>query len=134
MNSLERPQRKASVFKVSHHGSSNADCLETWDQLLVPEPKAILAPWRRGPGSLPGKTDVQRILSHTPHAYASSGSSTGTVKRSGIVAKAIRESGAGLRRASSELGMIRLRRSLANKGSWRVCLYGSACHLRNFAA
>ena len=133
LNNPERPQRRASVFKVPHHGSSNADMPEAWNQLLESEPLAILAPWRRGAGVLPRKDDVRRILSRTPCAYASARSTAGAVKRHGMVAKTVRGARARMRIGLGPVGMVRLRRSLANEQSWRVNLLGSACHLRDFA-
>ena len=133
VNSPERPRQKASVFKVPHHGSSNADLPEAWSELLETGPFAVLAPWRRGSGVLPRRDDVRRILSRTPHAYASAGSSSGAVRRSGMVARAVRESKARLRREFRALGMVRLRRPLAHGGFWRADLFGAASHLQDLA-
>lgn len=134
LNNLERPRRRASVFKVPHHRSSNADMPEAWNQLLESEPLAILAPWRRGAGVLPKREDVRRILSRTRCAYASARPTVGAVKRHGMVGKTVRGAGARMRIGLGLVGMVRLRRSLANGRPWRVDLFGSACHLRDFAA
>ena len=66
-----RPEGRASVFKVPHHGSVTADAPEVWRQMLEPEPLAVLAPWRRGDKALPTPEDVARILSRTMTAFAS---------------------------------------------------------------
>ena len=134
LDSAERPRSRASVFKVPHHGSSNADVEETWHQLLEAEPVAILAPWRLGRSALPGKSDIKRILSHTPHAYASARSASRTAKRHGMVAKTLRSAKVRMRGEAGSPGMVRLRRSLTDEESWRVRLVGSACRLRDFAA
>jgi len=132
-----RPRWKASVFKVPHHGSANAHLQEVWDELVEPEPIAILAPWRRGGGALPQEGDVDRILSCTPNAYATTGGPSGGISMDGWVRKKLRRDGArvveeaGSRDTS---GIIRLRRSMAGEGLWRVDLFGSACHLSEFAA
>ena len=134
LGSRERPPQRASVFKVPHHGSRNADLPEVWNRLLTPEPFAILAPWRLGAGALPGTGDVERILSRTPHAYASAGFASGAVRRRGIVDKKLRGANVRIKREVGVPGMIRLRRSIGDGGPWRVELFGSACHLRELAA
>lgn len=129
-----RPRSKASVFKVPHHGSGNAHLQEVWDELLEREPFAILAPWRRGRGALPKPEDVKRILAHTPNAYATAEAPAGPAPRNRWVKKRLKTLGARIAPESGSPGMIRLRRSLAGEDSWRVELFGSACHLKEFAA
>jgi len=129
-----RPRCRSSVFKVPHHGSANAHLEGVWDELLEPEPTAILAPWRRGHGALPKKEDVARILACTPNAYATTNTTRGAVPRDRWVKKKLRNVGAHITQESGTPGMIRLRRSMAVESSWRVDLFGSACHLRDFAA
>ena len=129
-----RPRSRASVFKVPHHGSGNAYLQEVWDELLEREPFAILAPWRRGRGALPKPEDVKRILAHTPNAYATADPPAGPAPRNRWVRKRLKNLGARIAPETSSPGMIRLRRSLAGEDSWRVELFGSACHLEEFAA
>ena len=53
LDSSVRPRRKASVFKVPHHGSQNSHEDRIWEELLINSPIALLTPWRRGGGALP---------------------------------------------------------------------------------
>ena len=129
-----RPWARCSVFKVPHHGSANAHHPGVWDELLEPDPIAILAPWRRGGGALPKERDVRRILEHTPNAYATAAVPDGTVSRDRWVKKRLKNVGARFAPESRLPGMIRLRRSMAGEDSWRVELVGSACRLKDFAA
>ena len=129
-----RPRCKSSVFKVPHHGSANAHLEGVWDELLEPEPTAILAPWRRGRGALPKKEDVARILARRPNAYATTDATSGATPRDRWVKKRLRRVKAHITPEAGPPGMIRLRRSLAVESSWRVDLFGSACHLKDFAA
>ena len=129
-----RPRWKASVFKVPHHGSANAHPEGVWDELLEPEPTAILSPWRRGRGALPKTEDVARILARTPSAYATADATSGATQRDRWVKKRLRGVKAYVTPESGPPGMIRLRRSMAVESSWRVDLFGSACHLKDFAA
>jgi hypothetical protein len=63
------PALKASLFKVSHHGSITGHHDGIWDQLLEDSPVALLAPFRGGNVSLPTPTDVDRIIGLTSKAY-----------------------------------------------------------------
>ena len=126
----ERPEGRASVFKVPHHGSEDAHEPEVWKRMLVPEPFAVLAPWRKGRGHLPRQPDVRRLRSCTPNAYATAKSrlprsspARSTVKRT------IRESGIELRRTSAPHSCVRLRRPLEAQGRWEIETFGSAYRL-----
>lgn len=135
LQSRERPMGKASVFKVPHHGSSNAHEPEVWQQMLDADPVAVLAPWRLGGRALPAKKDVERILSHTDSAYASSGakvSGSGGRKRIPAVERTIRESGVSIRYSPIPDGAVQLRRAIDGEREWRVKTIGRACHLRDF--
>lgn len=129
-----RPRFKSSVFKVPHHGSTNAHLEGVWGELLEPEPIAILAPWRRGRGALPKEEDVARILAHTPSAYATTDAADGATPRDRWVKKRMRDVKADITPESGTPGMIRLRRAMDGESAWRVDLFGSACHLKDFAA
>ena len=126
----ERPEGRASVFKVPHHGSEDAHEQELWKRMLVPEPFAVLTPWRRGRGGLPRQRDVRRLRSCTTNAYATAKSrlarsSTGHP----AVERTIRDSGIELRRISPAQGCIRMRRRLGAKGQWEMEMFGSAYRL-----
>lgn len=130
-----RPQdSRSSVFKVPHHGSANAQVQAVWDDLLEPEPVALLAPWRRGRGALPKEAGVDWILARTPNAYATVGGPSGAVSMDRWVRKKLKRDGARVMPESGPPGMIRLRRSMAGESVWRVDLFGTACHLKDFAA
>ena len=130
LESEARPDGRASVFKVPHHGSKGAHEPEVWRRMLDPDPVAVLTPWRRGGHSLPSRDDVRRILSCTPNAYvtASPGASAPIrFRRNNAVERTIRESGASLRSLATAPGTIRLRRSPGPQPQWKVEGFGSAC-------
>ena len=129
-----KPTGKASVFKVPHHGSDDADVPEVWERMLDPEPFAVLAPWRRGRGLLPTSHDVQRILSRTPHACASAKPGSSARKRPGTVSRTVRSTGTKLTGLIGSPGIVRLRRSLGTGSSWSVNLFDPACPLSDLAA
>ena len=127
-----RPGGRASVFKVPHHGSANADAPEVWHRMLAPEPIAVLAPWRRGDKALPTPEDVARILSRTTTAYASANPRRLAEKKKRPV-RTPRGTSVRLRSKRGPTGLVRLRQS-PHEGSWRVDLFGSALHLSEMAA
>ncbi len=132
-----RPAGRASVFKVPHHGSENADDPAVWDQMLEWEPVAILTPWRRGRGTLPTGRDVERILAATPKAWITNRGLPGLARprhRNAAVEKTLRESGVQFRRLAGKRGMVRLRRPITSDSPWAVEAFGDACPLKDFAA
>ena len=48
VSSKERPQHKASIFKVPHHGSENGHNSDVWDRMVIDDAFAILTPFSRG--------------------------------------------------------------------------------------
>ena len=136
LENVARPDGKATVFKVPHHGSGDAHEPDVWKQMLEPDPFAVLTPWRRGNRTLPIQRDVKRILSHTPNAYATAKISSSTrapVNRPSMVRRTIRESGIQLRRLVMSPGFVRLRCPLSSDARWKIETLGSACHLADFA-
>ena len=137
LRSPERPEGKASAFKIPHHGSANADEPEVWKHMVEQDPVAALTPWRRGGRALPSGDDVRRILSYTGNAYGTArGEALGSRsrRRHGAVDKTLRESGVSLRRLAMSSGAVRLRRPLASSARWKVETLGSAHRLERVAA
>ena len=126
--------KKASVYKVAHHGSKTAECREVWDKMLQPVPFAILAPLVLGGNSLPSERDVKRILSRTPKAYSSArlGSNKRTRGRNPSVKRTVRESEWGIYPAHPKQGHLRLRRRVGERPTdWSIDLYGNAVRLEH---
>ncbi|SRR6266540_262808 len=71
VRSSERPQSRASLFKVAHHGSSTGNCPAVWAEMLSDGPVSVLTPFRRGSVKLPSPPDVDRIKSLSSDAYIS---------------------------------------------------------------
>ncbi len=123
--------KKAGVFKVPHHGSSNGDNPAVWKQMIVPAPLAILTPFVRGKKALPTQSDVTRILSHTNQAYITRRPAPGKIpyrKKDGVQ-KTILETTRYIRRVPLNSGQIRLRKNLATNDTWKIKLFGSAIQL-----
>lgn len=61
-----RPQGKAIIFKVPHHGSKNGHCEDVTAQLLD-KPISILTAYRRS--HLPADSDIERISTYSDSVY-----------------------------------------------------------------
>lgn len=57
--STERPQARASTYKVAHHGSITADTEGIWSHLVIPQPTSVVSPFTRS--CLPTKGDIERL-------------------------------------------------------------------------
>lgn len=133
VDDLGRPQQKASIFKVPHHGSKNGHEDRVWQLMLEEKPYAIVAPWHRGRHALPKKEDIERLLSLTPRAYMTApvgdgGSSGRAPFTDHTVRRTLKESGAKLLKGR-QLGAIHLEREKGSQEPWSVTLNGSALHL-----
>ena len=84
------PDGEASIFKIPHHGSPNADHDEVWDQIIKPDnPVAILTAYARGVTQRPSVEDILRIKKKTDQFYYTTLPSKTKEKYSGAVEKTI---------------------------------------------
>ena len=135
LQSDERPNRKAFIFKVPHHGSKNADEPRVWHEMLDSNPISVLTPWKRGRGYLPTQSDIRRIVSRSGRAFSTSLPdkilhNAKLNKRTKVVEKTIKESGIKLQRFSTSDSLIRIRRPISSLADWSVECIGRACQLR----
>lgn len=128
------PWSRAGVFKVAHHGSHTGFHQDVWDEMLVPQPIAILAPWIHGGGVVPSKEDRDAVLAQTPHAYT-----TTTVRykrspdRSRAALRTIAENVANFRSNEPIPGHLRLRRRVGDESSaWEVEMFQGAMELASW--
>nr|WP_191623469.1 hypothetical protein [Pseudomonas fluorescens] len=68
LSSSAKPNTKANLFKIPHHGSENGHHDKVWTEMLVENSIAILTPYNKG-HKLPKMTDLDRIRSLTQNAY-----------------------------------------------------------------
>jgi metallo-beta-lactamase superfamily protein len=132
LDSASRPQDKASIFKIAHHGSSTAYQPRVWSEMLIPQPYATLTPFLRGNISLPGKADAKRICEHTSNSFSTADTKTREIKgRSNIVIKTIRETVRSIKEVPASSGMVRVRKvaSAPAEATWTVQLFGTALPL-----
>ena len=135
VKSTIRPKQKAAIYKIPHHGSSNAHNDDVWTDMLINEPFAVLTPWSRGSG-LPQKSDVQRIKSLTKNAYTTSKmeKSKSKAPRAHAVERTLREAGIVVSNAEPNLGHVRLRNGGPSAfDKWEVVVDTNACSLEQVA-
>lgn len=132
INSTTRPPGKASVFKIAHHGSKNADHPQIWSKMLMGNPFAVLTPFNQGKINLPTPRDVDRVCGQTSNAYATAHPGVKqTRRRYGIVEKTIRETVRSIRVLDRSPGHVRLRRDLRTADApWRIELFEGAIDLK----
>jgi len=120
--------KKASVLKVSHHGSPTGYDKRVWEQLLDPVTHAAIAPWNLAGGKLPQKADVERLLDHTDELFVTALPSGGkSVPRGSIVASELRLKGIKGSSTYKRVGQVRLRRGIVGSVEWSVDLIEPAC-------
>ena len=131
LDSLGRPQNRATAFKVPHHGAASAYEPRVWQQMLDRNPFAVLTPWRRGGHVLPTPADVRCLLTETDHAFVTSrvDRAVRPQRRDRAIERSIREADIRLRRIAPRWGGLRLRRPTDAAIGWSVERFGDACHL-----
>jgi Metallo-beta-lactamase superfamily len=129
---------RASLHKASHHGSENAHNREVWDNLLTPNPLAVLTPWRKGAGRLPSAEGARNILQLSHDAFITALDARSQTRRDGRpvgVQRFIREHrGIRLRTLAAPFGAVRFRTDDISTAAWNCELFGAASHLRKLIA
>lgn len=117
-------KRRATVYKVAHHGSVTGNCPQLWTNMLQPNPVACLTPFTNGKCRLPSDADKQRVKGSTQSAYISSGASRKPDMDSRLL-KRVGDICHDLAQVNNSFGAIRLRRTIGAP-SWVVQLFGAA--------
>ncbi len=124
-----RPQEKANLFKIPHHGSQNAHCDEVWLKMVHANAVSVLTPFRRGSG-LPTQKDVARILKRCENSFITARTAfLNSKKREPMVERTIRESGIQMRQIDPHLGHFRFRKKQGDSVH-KIELFGDAMHLQ----
>jgi hypothetical protein len=91
VQSRNRPQAKAALFKVPHHGSETGHSNLVWTDLLEPDPHAIVTPWNRS-GKLPKESDMVRLKNLTRNVHLTAlPSSRSRVKHDSEIERLLRD-------------------------------------------
>jgi len=107
LSSKTRPQGRAEVFKVPHHGSKNAHSPEVWQDMLD-KPISTLTAFNRS--CLPRPTEIRVISSLSREAYLTSPPNpTHWAPPDPAVARTLRESKISIENETGGLGHVRVR-------------------------
>ena len=129
--SSNRPNARASVIKIPHHGSPNAYYREMWIEMAGVNPIALIAPFASGTRSLPQTSDVARIRRHTDAIYCT-GQPSGwrPPRRDNTVERTIREVAVTRRAIRGPMGQVRVRFPVEEEsGDTKIELFDGAMHL-----
>ncbi|SEH12660.1 hypothetical protein SAMN05428974_0531 [Sphingopyxis sp. YR583] len=128
--STGRPQARAGLFKVPHHGSHTGEHPGVWSDMLAPEPVALVAPFRNGNVSLPAASDVTRISAYTPHAYASANlKALAPPPLDRMVQKTVELVAKRFTTIKPAMGLVRARKKAGSGAPWTVETFGEAAPL-----
>ena len=118
--SSSRPQTRAHIFKVPHHGSHNAHQSDVWRLMLEDSPVAVITPFASGVDPLPRDTDRKRIDNLTRRAYCTAPPRGWSAPRKGQPVDRVLQ-GRQLRAIEPKLvGHIRVRRRFQGESDFRV--------------
>lgn len=125
--------KKASLFKIPHHGSENGYHKRVWDELLIPNPTTNLTPWNKG-SKLPQDPQINIFLKHTDKLYITSSNlvSNKPKRRDPRVSKTINNFNNTLREIKYKHGIVRSRINVfEDNNNWNVDLFGEAQKILN---
>lgn len=128
VESSERPDGKASLFKVPHHGSETGEYGPVWTDMLIRSPLALVTPFNQGRVKLPKPEDVQRVYRQASNSFITAGfddrSSRG---KTGTVNRTIHETVRYIKKVNDSFGHVRARRRIFTaSGDWAVAAFGDA--------
>lgn len=123
------PGSEADFYKIAHHGSATGDMPEIWSRLLVPDCPAALAPNQRLTKPLPKASDVGRILSRTPIAFASAPSHLKKKRLEQPAERLLRAKGIEVYEVPSSQGTVVARAMMDEAAPWEVTTLGRAFRL-----
>lgn len=121
----ERPQGRASIYKVPHHGSSTGHHDKVWSDIMAQLPIAVLSPFYHAGKKVPTIKDMERIVTFAPESYITTRDSIPKSKKryASSVERTIRESVGKIRTVQPQMGWVRLRNAgKFNPHRWDVKL------------
>jgi len=132
IKSSTKPNERAHIFKIPHHGSENADHPTVWESMLTPNPLTIMTPFDRGKKKLPTDSDIKRILSKKGNSYLTAGNTDRKIKLPNKVDKEMQRFIIKRKIINSNFGHIQLRSAYQTENNdWNIELFGNAYKLTN---
>jgi Metallo-beta-lactamase superfamily len=125
-----RPQGRAQVFKVPHHGSRNAHHPDVWQLMLEKSPIAVITPFVSGIEPLPKDTDRQRIARLTARAYCTAPSRGWSAPRKGQPVDRVLQQRELWAIDPKVVGHVRVRRRFHGESDFRIEMFDGAYQLQ----
>lgn len=122
--------KKASYFKVPHHGSKNSYHTRIWSELLLSNPIATLTPWNKGI-KLPQPNMLKLYCSHSDAVYMTKiNESYKPKKRDRSIEKFIKKMNYKLWEVKFQKGIITSKINIIeDEASWEIKLHENAVHI-----
>jgi beta-lactamase superfamily II metal-dependent hydrolase len=124
--------KKASLFKIPHHGSINGYSDRIWIELLDNNPVSKITPWNKN-YMLPTSEMLEKYCDHTDSLYITSLEHENKNKpknRDRSIEKMIKNMNFKIREVKFNLGIIRCRISMQNENDkWNISLHGHSTHV-----
>ncbi len=124
--------KKATLFKVSHHGSKNGYHERIWLEMLEKKPVSKLTPWNKST-KLPDVKMLKIFCGHSDKVYMTSAIINGRPKkRDKRTEKILRRFKHKLREEKFHKGIIRCRIDMNNtNATWETNLFDEAFHVNS---
>ena len=132
VQSAERPQGRASIYKVPHHGSVTGHHDKVWSDMMIQHPIAVLSPFYHAGKKVPTDKDVTRIVMLAPESYITTQHPVpkSKISRPSSVERTIRETVGKIRAVQPSMGWVSLRNGGKSKPDrWDIVLSPSASRL-----
>lgn len=132
VSSGTRPQGRAHVFNVAHHGSINGPNADVWDKMLGATPYALVTPFAAGKAFLPSDADIARLKRLTSRGYCTAVPGGWSPRRRDSAVERTLKEVAPDRRAPTggTVGHVRLRADGSQQDpAWSVELFNGAVSL-----
>jgi beta-lactamase superfamily II metal-dependent hydrolase len=129
LNSFQRlNQQRHHAYKVAHHGSSNSDLDQIWNDLLIAHPYAALTPFRACKNSPPTDSDIARLNSRNATVFlTSSAASARFTHPNPAVQRTMLDNTKSIQSLRGRPGQVRFRAPVhAPFSEWQVALSGDA--------
>ena len=117
---------RSDIVKIPHHGSSNADAADIWDQLLKARPIGMLTHFHNGSVHLPVAAQLQAISSRCSGLFSTSGPAWKPKALTAEEAAELLAHGESHLSVPVGLGHVRVRIKPGLESQWRVSVCGSA--------
>jgi len=109
INSSLRPEEKAHLFKIPHHGSKTGHSDDVWNMMVKEDVLCLVTENTRGSYSIPTPKDIARIKSYSSKLFSTSAPRQKLSKRNNTVEKTLREMAKKRKSLGGDLGQIQVR-------------------------